>query len=168
MTCSPKYERLSGITVKTMDKTALKPRVGVGIIVVRNGQILLGRRKGAHGAGTWAPPGGHLEFGESAEDCAKREALEETGLVLDSVSQGPFTNDIFVGEQKHYVTLFMISNCPIGDPQVLEPDKCEGWEWFDWANLPRPLFKSLETLLKAGFVPSSRTNGDFAQTNARG
>ena len=154
--------------MKNIHKTILEPRIGVGVIVIRNNLILLGRRKGTHGAGTWAPPGGHLEFGESTEDCAKREALEETGLVLDNVSQGPFTNDIFIAEQKHYVTLFMISNCPIGEPKVLEPDKCEGWDWFDWANLPTPLFRSLASLLKTGFIPRSRTNSDITQTNARG
>ena len=56
------------------------PRVGIGVIVMRNGLVLLGERIGAHGAGTWALPGGHLEFGESVEQCARREVWEETGL----------------------------------------------------------------------------------------
>jgi len=130
------------------------PRVGVGVIVVRNELILLGERKSAHGFATWAPPGGHLEFGETVEDCAKRETLEETGLVLDSVSPGPFTNDIFAAENKHYVTLFVTSNSSIGEPRLLEPDKCGGWEWFDWGHLPRPLFRSFESLLSTGFLLS--------------
>jgi 8-oxo-dGTP diphosphatase len=99
------------------------------------------------------PHGGHLEFGETVEDCAKRETLEETGLVLDSVSPGPFTNDIFAAENKHYVTLFVTSNCSIGEPRLLEPDKCGGWEWFDWGHLARPLFRSFESLLNIGFSP---------------
>jgi 8-oxo-dGTP diphosphatase len=129
------------------------PRVGVGVIVVRDKLILLGERKSAHGFATWAPPGGHLEFGETVEDCAKRETLEETGLVLHAVSPGPFTNDVFASENKHYVTLFVTSNCAIGEPKLLEPDKCGGWEWFDWDDLPHPLFRPFESLLKLGFSP---------------
>jgi len=45
-----------------MDKV---PRVGLGVLIIKDGKVLLGRRKGAHGEGTWAPPGGHLECGES-------------------------------------------------------------------------------------------------------
>ncbi len=52
-------------------------------------EILLGQRKGAHGAGTWATPGGHLEFGESVKACATRELLEETGLKPLSFRLGP-------------------------------------------------------------------------------
>ncbi|WP_155486963.1 nucleotide triphosphate diphosphatase NUDT15, partial [Vibrio harveyi] len=64
-----------------MDKAV---RVGVAAVIVREGRVLLGERIGSHGAHTWATPGGHLEWGESIEDCAKRETLEETGLVVGS------------------------------------------------------------------------------------
>jgi 8-oxo-dGTP diphosphatase len=50
-----------------------RPRVGVGVIVVKNGLVLIGKRKGSHGEGQWAWPGGHLEYMESFLDCAKRE-----------------------------------------------------------------------------------------------
>jgi 8-oxo-dGTP diphosphatase len=53
-----------------------RPAVGVAAIVTKNGKVLLGKRKGAHGEGSWAFPGGHLEFNESIEDCAKREVFE--------------------------------------------------------------------------------------------
>jgi 8-oxo-dGTP diphosphatase len=64
-----------------------KPRVGVEIIVVKEGKILLGKRKGAHGSGCYSPPGGNLECKETVETCAKRELDEETGLIsfIDTV-----------------------------------------------------------------------------------
>ena len=62
-----------------MDK---RPKVGVGVIVTKNSRVLLGKRKGAHGEATWCFPGGHLEFREKLEDCAKRETLEETGVKI--------------------------------------------------------------------------------------
>ncbi len=53
------------------------PRVGVAVLISRGKQVLLLKRKGVLGAGSWAPPGGHLDFGESPEECAIREAKEE-------------------------------------------------------------------------------------------
>lgn len=133
-------------------------RVGVGVLVLREGRVLLGRRQGAHGAGTWALPGGHLEFGESVEACARRELLEETGLVLQSCRPGAFTNDVFEAEGRHYVTLFVQAEVAPGEPRVMEADKCAGWGWFDWAALPQPLFQPLHTLWRSGFVPGAETS----------
>lgn len=99
------------------------PRVGVGVIVLRDGLVLLGERLGAHGSGTWALPGGHLEFGESVERCARREVLEETALELDAVSPGTFTSDVFAREAMHYVTLFVLARSTDGEPVVCEPGK---------------------------------------------
>jgi 8-oxo-dGTP diphosphatase len=53
-----------------------RPKVGIGVFIFKDGKFLMGCRKGTHGAGTWSVPGGHLEFGESFEECAEREALE--------------------------------------------------------------------------------------------
>ncbi|HNA62172.1 MAG TPA: NUDIX domain-containing protein [Rhabdochlamydiaceae bacterium] len=65
------------------------PRIGVGCVVERDGMVLLGQRKGAHAEGFWAFPGGHLEFGETVEACARRELVEETGLTPCSLRLGP-------------------------------------------------------------------------------
>lgn len=95
-----------------------------------------------------------MDFGESVESCAKRETREETGLLLDRVLLGPFSNDAFIVSGKHYVTLFVIASCPDAEPTVMEPQKCARWAWFRWNAMPSPLFTPLERLIASGFAPS--------------
>ncbi len=127
--------------------------MGVGVIIIRDGRVLMGRRIGSHGAGTWALPGGHLECGEAVEDCARRETLEETGLHLQAMAPAAYTNDIMQAEGKHYVTLFVLASAGPGEARVLEPDKCERWDWFAWDSMPSPLFLPLQNLIAQGYVP---------------
>ena len=127
-------------------------KVGVGVLVIDKGRVLLGKRKGSHGTGTWSAPGGHLEFGESIEDCARREVLEETGLEIGDIRCGPYTNNVFVAEQKHYLTVFVLAKPLSGELKNMEPEKCEGWAWFEWERLPEPLFPPLTSLRQQGFV----------------
>ena len=129
------------------------PKVGVGVIVRRNNMVLLGKRKGSHGDASWCFPGGHLEFNESPEDCARREVREETGISIKDLRRGPFTNDIFETEKKHYVTLFLLARYDCGDVTVREPEKCEAWHWFGWDELPEPLFLPIQNLLKENYRP---------------
>lgn len=124
-----------------------RPRVGVGVVVVKNGKVLLGQRRGSHGAGNWACPGGHLEFGETIEECVKRELLEEANLEVVSLKHGPWTNDL-IDLNKHYVTLFVFVEEFKGEPELMEPEKCLGWEWFEWDSLPEPLFPPLKSLIE--------------------
>jgi 8-oxo-dGTP diphosphatase len=49
---------------KFMEK---RPLIGVSVIIIKDNQVLLGKRKNSHGSGTWAFPGGHLEFNETIE-----------------------------------------------------------------------------------------------------
>ncbi|KAI1374185.1 NUDIX hydrolase domain-like protein [Hypoxylon crocopeplum] len=114
------------------------PRVGVAAII-RNaqGQLVLGKRKGSHGAGTWQFPGGHLEMGESLLECAERETLEETGLRVKGLGVVAVTNDVFDPATRHYITVFV--GCrrenEEDEPKVLEPEKCEGWHWISWDEI---------------------------------
>jgi 8-oxo-dGTP diphosphatase len=120
--------------------------------VVRDDRVLLGERRGSHGAGSWAPPGGHLDFGESVESCARREVLEETGLTLGAIRPGPYTVDSFPEVERHYVTLFVVAQYFVGEPELREPEKCAGWTWHEWKALPTPLFAPLASLLEQGWL----------------
>ena len=127
---------------------------------MKDHKVLLGKRKNSHGDGTWALPGGHLEFNETIESCARREVFEETGLLIKNIRYGAFTNDIFIRDEKHYVTLFVVSQYEYGTPELKEPEKCHEWSWFSWNDLPEPRFLPLENLLKQGFDPESRISSE--------
>lgn len=125
-----------------------RPKVGVGVCIVKDNKVLLGKRLNSHGAGEWAFPGGHLEFGETLAECAQREVAEETGLVIGNIRRGPYTQDFFLSQNKHYITIIMIADYVSGVPTVLEPHKCEQWQWFDVHQLPTPLFATFGNLAK--------------------
>jgi 8-oxo-dGTP diphosphatase len=127
-------------------------QVGVGVLVLHNDEVLLGLRRGAHGAGTWSPPGGHLEFGEDPVACARREAFEEAGIQLDDYAFLAVTNDVFEVEGRHSVTLFYRTTRYSGTPSVREPDRCETWQWWPWDALPPNLFLPLQNLRRTGSV----------------
>ena len=59
-----------------------RPIVGIGVMLFKDGKVLLGKTKGSHGSGLYAWPGGKLDLMESIFDCAKREVKEETGLEI--------------------------------------------------------------------------------------
>jgi len=127
-------------------------RVGVGVFVFKDGNFLLQKRQGSHGAGTWSLPGGHLEFGESFEDTAKREVKEESNLEIKNVRFGAVTNDHFVDEGKHYVTIWMLSEWKSGELKNMEPEKCTHQSWHTFENLPEPLFFAWKQLFKSEFI----------------
>jgi 8-oxo-dGTP diphosphatase len=124
-------------------------RVGIACFVWRDGKFLAHQRLGSHGTGDWAIPGGHLEFGESWEECAAREVFEETEMMIKDIRLLATTNDIFTAENKHYITIWMESDWESGEPTIMEPDKCAAQAWCTFHDLPEPLFLPWEQLRKA-------------------
>ncbi len=127
-------------------------RVGIGVFIFKDGKFLIQKRKGSHGEGTWALPGGHLEFGESFEDTARREVMEETGIEIKNIRFGAITNDHFVDENKHYVTIWMLSDWALGKVKNLEPEKCTAQIWCTFNDLPNPLFLTWNQLFESEFI----------------
>lgn len=130
-----------------------RPKVWVGVIVIKDNKVLVWKRKSSHWNGTWSFPGWHLEYSESWEECARRETFEETWISIKNLSLWIVTNDIYKENNKHYVTIVMVSDFDKWELTLMEPDKFEKWAWFNWDNLPQPLFLSTENLYKSGFNP---------------
>jgi len=59
------------------------PQVATGAIVIKNGRVLLVKRKNPPSQYLWAIPGGRVKAGESLVNSVKRELLEETGVIVD-------------------------------------------------------------------------------------
>lgn len=114
-----------------------------------------------------------MEYAEGLVDCAMREVKEETDLDVIAFKSGLSTNDVFVREVKHYITMFVLCKMENRDAvatvsvgckiikkknilltllQVMEPEKCECWEW--WR--PEKLFSGKET----GVVEETGEDGD--------
>jgi ADP-ribose pyrophosphatase YjhB (NUDIX family) len=129
-----------------MSEEKKKVGAGFGVLMLKEGKILLGQRhvdpdkadSELHGEGTWTMPGGKLEFGESFEEGAKREVLEETGITLNNVHVICVNNDKI--ESAHFVTIGLFSDDFSGDAKVMEPDEITEWRWFSLDNLPKNMF----------------------------
>ena len=128
-----------------------RPSAGVGVMIFKNGtEVLLHKRKGAHGAGEYASPGGHLELGETIEECVLREIKEEAGPSL-KVKNIKFLSFINLRKYmpKHCAHIQMSAEWVSGEPRVMEPDKNDDWAWYKLDNLPTPLFGTTNQALEA-------------------
>ena len=123
-----------------------KVGVGFGVMLIKGEKILLGKRhvdpnkadSELHGEGTWTMPGGKLEYGESFEEGAKREVREETSIRLNKVRVFCVNND--KNDFAHFVTIGLLADDFDGEPEVTEPDEIVEWGWFEFGNLPTPMY----------------------------
>lgn len=127
-------------------------KAGVGVIVLKDNLVLIGKRKGSHGAGIYAFPGGHIDFDDtSLAVCGEREVMEETGIVCRVFSPDRFREELFTTYGKMsedgnaiYVTVYLVAEfvhgnvtniCGKQTVKPLEPDKCDVWEWVTLSQL---------------------------------
>lgn len=122
-----------------MSEKPSRPLVGVGIIIIRDGNILLAQRLGSHGEHTWASAGGHLEYGETLEECAKREAVEEFGLSVTNLRFLCVSNIIAYG--RHYIDFEFLGEIDAQIPRIIEKQSFVHLNWFPLSTLPNPLFE---------------------------
>jgi 8-oxo-dGTP diphosphatase len=126
-----------------MPKETLTPTlIGVELFARRADSILLGKRMNCYGAGTWALPGGHLEFNERLVDAICREAREELGAILkpEELRLATVVDDLQPENNQHYVHVSFEQSDPAWEPQIMEPDRCEEWCYFPLDDLPENFF----------------------------
>jgi 8-oxo-dGTP diphosphatase len=125
-----------------------RPRTGIGVMVIKEGKVLLGKRKGSHGGGEYAFPGGHLEHMESFAECGQRETQEEAGIEIENI-RFLFLGNLKDYPPKHYTHIQLVADWKAGEPKVMEPDKCEGWEWYPLDAIPKPCFSMIPLALES-------------------
>lgn len=133
------------------------PRVGVGAIIIKDGKTLLVKRGIEPASDLWAIPGGTLKLGETLQECAARELLEETGITI-KVGACVYVFDLLERDDKgkikfHFVVVDFaadyISGEPKGADDALEARWLSGEEL---SNLPVSQ-NTLAALRSIGFLP---------------
>jgi ADP-ribose pyrophosphatase len=129
----------------------------VGAIVIRKGRVLLVQRGIEPSRGLWAIPGGSLELGETIQEGAEREILEETGIVIRA-GDPVHTFDFFERDQAgrirfHYVIVDVTAEYVSGD--VRADDDAADARWLSPKDLDAlPVARNtLRVLQKVGFLP---------------
>ncbi len=115
-------------------------------MLFKDGKVLLAKR---NDTGEYCWPGGKMEFGESFEECARRETREETGLEIANIRFLRLMNLKSADSLKHFVDIELMADWESGEPELLEPEKFEMWSWYDLDDLPEPLFYPQLTALEA-------------------
>jgi ADP-ribose pyrophosphatase YjhB (NUDIX family) len=116
------------------------PGVGAGLVIQRNdGKVLLCRRLKAPEAGFWNIVGGKVDHMESSADAARREAEEETGLLIHAVEFLCHAEERIPADNQHWLSMIHFTRAFSGEPRLTEPDKLSELGWFDLDQLPSPL-----------------------------
>ena len=123
------------------------PRVGVGVMIVQAGCVLLGRRMSGQRPGWWGWIGGKLEFGETLQDCARREAREEAGIEVTNLRLLCISSIIV--EDQHWIDVEFLGDIVSGEPYVAAPDELTEWAWFPIDQLPGPIFEPAQYALQS-------------------
>ncbi len=126
-----------------------KPLPGVGVVIIRDGCLLLIKRGRGANAGLWAVPGGKVEFGETRRAAAAREAREETGLEVSVGDVAWIGEAIGPGEPPEWhFTLVDFFATPIGG-EVLAGDDADDIDWVPIESvLERPVTPTMVDLIE--------------------
>ncbi|KPJ72672.1 NUDIX hydrolase [candidate division TA06 bacterium DG_78] len=124
----------------------------VDIIIELSGGIVLIKRKNPPLG--WALPGGYVEYGESAENAARREAREETGLEIEDLQQFHTYSDPHRDPRHHTISVVFIAR-GIGKPKA--NDDATDIGVFTQNTLPEPLAFDHSNILSDYFSKSIKS-----------
>jgi 8-oxo-dGTP diphosphatase len=126
------------------------PRVGVGVLLVDHHQrVLLTLRILPPEAGCWSIVGGKLDYLESLEQCAIREAREEVGVDIAIQSLLCITEHRLPGEHQHWISPAFLAQILAGRPFNCEPEKTQQVRWFPINQLPPSLTITARNAIEA-------------------
>lgn len=111
-----------------MSKETNRPVVGVATVVVKDGKILIGEdtRKGN---AVYGVPGGHWESGETLIECARREVLEESGIICQYADLISVYDFFRPDKGRNYVTVGMKAHYVSGELADLQEEGRLNWGW---------------------------------------
>ena len=126
------------------------PRVGVGVLLVDElNRVLLTLRNRPPEAGFWSIVGGQLDFLETLEECATREAREEVGVEVSIQSLLCVTDHCLPQENQHWVSPAYLARVRTGQAVNCEPDKTADVQWFPLDRLPPNLTMTASNAIRA-------------------
>jgi 8-oxo-dGTP diphosphatase len=125
-----------------MDKPKIitAPRAAVGAVVIKEGKVLLVKRSYSPQKDKWAIPGGSVNLGETLQEAAEREVMEETGLTI-AAKEPVYSFDLIERNAKgdivfHYVIVDLLADHVSGDPQPA--DDVSDARWFGPEEIESP------------------------------
>lgn len=123
------------------------PRVGVGVMIVREGRVLMAQRASGQRPGWYGWIGGKLEFGETLQACARREAREEAGVAIANLRLLCLSSIIM--EDQHWIDVEFLADIATGEPHTTAPEEIGGWAWYPIDRLPAPIFEPARYALES-------------------
>lgn len=118
----------------------------VGVMTFKDGKVLVGKRHGRHGEGEYSFTGGHLEYMQSFEECAKQETFEEAGINIKNLKFLCLANSNLY-PPRHEIFVGIVADWDSGEPQTFSDERVGDWAWYDINNLPSPLFKFAQLMI---------------------
>lgn len=141
---------------------------GVHILCEAGDRVLLMRRNGTgFFDGLYSLPGGHVEAGEAVVQAAARELMEETGLHV-AAGDLELIGVVHRKSDTNRIDFFVRARTWMGEPEIREPDKCDGLGWFGRSALPDALVPYVRAALDQLRVPWIMESGWLADTSEGG